>query len=344
MSNSIRPYRCPNCHSTELVNRDVETIACKCGSTYSVRYGIIDFIPEPSQAVKHELTGLAHENNVSVEDGCESVKLLRTARIETLDDLMTTSRHEPGQYYQQTMASYLEGLSMAQIDSGMKVLEIGSERRFANLTIIRDFCAEAYAVNIFFHISDENEDLAWPSRVLGDMNDLPFADGYFDLIVCSATLHHTATLPLAVKEIARVLRAGGRAVIVNEPVEGRIKTLGKRRQHDRTNRDNHIHEDPVTIQQWRQSIKASGLRPDPFLPNWFGQQVARIDTLSEGVRFAGLAKRLSPVFRHSTTRDLASVVGRLPGQSLLGLPLNVVLWKDEAGRTERVVPSLIGTS
>jgi len=328
MPTSIRPYRCPNCHSTELMSRDVDSMACECGTTYSIRYGIIDFIPEPSQAIRHELEGLAHENNVPVDDRCESAKLLRTARIETLDDLMTTSRHEPGQYYQQTMASYMEGLSRAQVDSAMKVLEIGSERRFAKLTMIKDFCAEAYALNIFFHISDENEDLAWPSRVLGDMNDLPFADGYFDLIVCSATLHHTATLPLAVKEIARVLRAGGRAVIVNEPVEGRIKTLGKRRQDDRANRDEHIHEDPVTMQQWRHSIKASGLREDPFLPKWFGQQVARIDALPEGVRFAGLAKRLSPVFRHSTTRDLLGVAGRRLGQSLLGLPLNVVLWKD----------------
>jgi hypothetical protein len=96
-------------------------------------------------------------------------------------------------YYQTTTAAFYEGLARAKPDAGMRVLELGSERTYFKLRTIRDLCDEAYALNIYFNINETNIDIDWPVRVLADMNDLPFPDGYFDLIICSATLHHTDT-------------------------------------------------------------------------------------------------------------------------------------------------------
>ncbi len=46
--------------------------------------------------------------------------------------------------------------------------------------------------------------------VCGDVHDLPFADGAFDLVACRCAPHHFADLDRACFEVARCLRAGGR--------------------------------------------------------------------------------------------------------------------------------------
>ncbi|HKD97163.1 MAG TPA: class I SAM-dependent methyltransferase, partial [Micromonosporaceae bacterium] len=52
---------------------------------------------------------------------------------------------------------------------------------------------------------------------VGDVTDLPFADGSFDLVVSSLSLHHWDEPEAAVPELARVLRPGGRVCIYDFP-------------------------------------------------------------------------------------------------------------------------------
>jgi ubiquinone/menaquinone biosynthesis C-methylase UbiE len=52
---------------------------------------------------------------------------------------------------------------------------------------------------------------------VGDVTSLPFADGSFDLIVSSLSLHHWDHPENAVPELARVLRPGGRVHIYDFP-------------------------------------------------------------------------------------------------------------------------------
>jgi len=47
---------------------------------------------------------------------------------------------------------------------------------------------------------------------LGDIHELPFADGEFDVVVCNWVLYHLHDLDRGVGELARVLRSGGRFV------------------------------------------------------------------------------------------------------------------------------------
>ena len=49
---------------------------------------------------------------------------------------------------------------------------------------------------------------------VGDVTNLPFPDGSFDLVVSSLSLHHWDEPEAAVPELARVLRPGGRLVAI----------------------------------------------------------------------------------------------------------------------------------
>jgi ubiquinone/menaquinone biosynthesis C-methylase UbiE len=52
---------------------------------------------------------------------------------------------------------------------------------------------------------------------VGDVTDLPFPDGSFDLVVSSLSLHHWDRPEAAAAELARVLRPGGRITIYDFP-------------------------------------------------------------------------------------------------------------------------------
>ena len=52
-----------------------------------------------------------------------------------------------------------------------------------------------------------------PTFVVGDVAALPFADGSFDLVVSTFSVHHWSDRQAGLGEIARVLRPGGQALI-----------------------------------------------------------------------------------------------------------------------------------
>lgn len=140
----------------------------------------------------------------------------------------------------------------------------------------------------------------------------------------SATLHHSTDVGLALTEASRVLRSGGRAIVVNEPVAGIAKGLGGPTGHDR---DGDIHEDEVTFQAWRRAIRSSDLRADHFVPAWFLNQLRDRDRLPEGTRFRAIGGLVAPLARRSALADLTRALARVPSQAVLGVPLNAVLWK-----------------
>lgn len=52
----------------------------------------------------------------------------------------------------------------------------------------------------------------------GAAEALPFGEAEFDIVTCRLTTHHFADLPQAVREMSRVLKAGGKLVIVDTTV------------------------------------------------------------------------------------------------------------------------------
>lgn len=48
--------------------------------------------------------------------------------------------------------------------------------------------------------------------IVGDAHQLPFIGGYFDLVTCSLSLSHFSDISIALREIRRILRFGGRFI------------------------------------------------------------------------------------------------------------------------------------
>jgi SAM-dependent methyltransferase len=55
-------------------------------------------------------------------------------------------------------------------------------------------------------------------RILGDMNDMPFRQGVFDIVFVAASLHHSSRIHKTIRLIKHVLKPGGKLIVVNEPV------------------------------------------------------------------------------------------------------------------------------
>jgi SAM-dependent methyltransferase len=82
--------------------------------------------------------------------------------------------------------------------SPRRVLEAGCGEGELSERIQKELDAEVVAVD--------------QSERIGDVQDLPFADGSFDVAIAAWMLYHVPDLDLALSELARVLRPGGRLV------------------------------------------------------------------------------------------------------------------------------------
>jgi ArsR family transcriptional regulator len=90
----------------------------------------------------------------------------------------------------------------------------------------------------------------------GDLEALPLDDGSVDLAILSLVLHHVAEPGAALSEIHRVLRPGGRLVIVDM------------REHDRSELAEEMgHQWPgFDAQPLRRWLTEAGLEPGPWVP------------------------------------------------------------------------------
>ena len=94
-----------------------------------------------------------------------------------------------------------------------RVLEVGCGWGELAEWIERDTGADVVAVDLSPRMIELASERGIDARV-ADVQELPFADGEFDLVVAAWMLYHVPDIGLALTEIARVLRPGGRLVAI----------------------------------------------------------------------------------------------------------------------------------
>ena len=102
---------------------------------------------------------------------------------------------------------------------------------------------------------------------VGDVDDLPFGDGAFDLVTCRIAPHHFADIGRFLAEAARALPPGGRLAVVDNVVPG-SRLRGKRADRERQAgvyvnvfemlRDP-SHVRCLSVEAWQDALVAAGL-------------------------------------------------------------------------------------
>jgi ubiquinone/menaquinone biosynthesis C-methylase UbiE len=118
--------------------------------------------------------------------------------------------------------------------TGKRILDVGCGKgRFARVFQERYPQAEVWGLDI------SEEMLKYiPARIhtrAGSMTALPFEDGWFDAAYATESLEHAVEIDVAVREICRVVKPGGRIAIIDKNAAqfGKLKTPEWERWFDR---------------------------------------------------------------------------------------------------------------
>lgn len=115
-------------------------------------------------------------------------------------------------------------LERLELSGTETVLDLGAGRGWAAKYFARIGC-ETVALDV---TADENIGLGrgralmehagvYFERVIGDGENLPFQADTFDLVFCSAALHHSSNLSQLLESVHKVLKSGGRLCAIREP-------------------------------------------------------------------------------------------------------------------------------
>lgn len=223
-----RNLRCPACRcekTLELHERETDelevregTLRCgACGGEFPVHRGVAELLHDPPEHILIEAAGLERFAEHMRQGGWDRETML------SLPDL------EHGYWYVQARSMH-QLLTTIPFVPGQSVLDVGSNTCWASAHFaergLRAIALDIATVELQgLYTADyyiEERDLFF-ERLLGSMDAIPLESSSVDYVYCCQVLHHNdlAGLRRTFGEIFRVLRPGGRLLMVNET----LKTL-----------------------------------------------------------------------------------------------------------------------
>ena len=233
----------------------------------------------------------------------------------------------PQNYGRSVQLNFDYAFDRVQPTGSERVLEVGAEHDFPFLQRFRERGCECYATNLY--LSYERNQSPGAQVVLGDMNLLPYRSGMFDIVLLSATSHHSPDLAGLLMELSRVTKPSGWVLLLNDPTHGIFKHtfdrfgMGIRKGGDRSQL---VNENEYSAAAYRRLSKAAGFNVyESFFSVFYDHKLTRGQV--DGVRFAPLARIVSRAWRIGPIRRFLLKAGLYPGQLLIGLELNLILKK-----------------
>ena len=205
--------RCPACHAVDFRIRGEDLICTPCGTAYPIdpRASVVAFSAVHADgAVKRDIQewwGDLYNQIYKNYDQMLSTESL-DSDLNDLDAMFRRRRH-------------MAAVEMGMLDlTGQRVLEIGSgagahsclfKRRGADVTAVDLTPARALSTARKLALARGSG----PARAYqADAENLPFRDEIFDVVYSNGVLHHSEDTNACIAEVKRVLKPGGRAVIM----------------------------------------------------------------------------------------------------------------------------------
>ncbi|MBF0128924.1 MAG: class I SAM-dependent methyltransferase [Alphaproteobacteria bacterium] len=138
--------------------------------------------------------------------------LTRESLLKSLDDLEDMFRLRRHMAVVEMPLAGLKGRRVLEIGPGAGGHSALFAKHGALMTSLDITFDRARATNAKFRLMEGLA--AGCQAVQGDSETLPFADDTFDIVYSNGVLHHTTDTAAAVDEVRRVLKPGGRAVIM----------------------------------------------------------------------------------------------------------------------------------
>ena len=205
---NVAALRCPYCEKTQLL-QSPDAISCQsCGLHFPITHGVVNTLVKPDSEVVRELQGMleeAHEKGESWQSVDELI-VRRVPHVTSQQEREKFTLGFPKNYYRSTRLNVDMAYSLIDLSKIKTMLEIGGENEFPYLKSLHERGIDCSVTNIHFTYDSEDEPQPWVTKVAGDMNRLPFRDQFFDLVLLSATSHHSPNLDRTIAEIARVTR------------------------------------------------------------------------------------------------------------------------------------------
>lgn len=268
--------RCPACRGKELRLEDTKSddieiragrILCgNCGATFDIKEGIADFLKDPGVDIRREQAAVDNEEYLWGGDG--NKYRINKANIGRFREQFLTLPEGDGSHFFKRGGCFqpiAEGshrfystLKRMQLKADDKVLALGDGFGYASYKFAqRGSRVAALDISSYLLASDLYIKDAYFDRVFSDMHKMPFKDASFDIVYCSAVLHHSKDLKGVFSEILRVLKPCGRLFVINESSRGIFEKVNplfedlKKRGYSDT---------AYTIPEWVRAARSAGFK------------------------------------------------------------------------------------
>lgn len=241
---------CIECKATLGEPMDNFLACSSCGKKYSIINGIPVVLPEPlSPAAKSEEQFWRTDEIEGVESPYPWMGL-----VHKKNDILHVQ-------------SVLDFMEDKVCFDAKKILEIGSgpsylsgliKLRYSNTNVIATDIAPSALIKgkyIVGEIMKVSIDMA-----ACDMENLPFPDEEFDYVVVFSSLHHCENLLNALKESRRVLKSGGKLLVLGEPATTFLTWLFHKRRYCSRSKELGMNEKLYTYAKWKNFLKKSHFR------------------------------------------------------------------------------------
>lgn len=153
---------------------------------------------------------------------------------------------------------FYSALEDLQLSGKERILEIGACFSYASFKFAQIGCSVvALDISNYLKVSSLYVEKAYFERLFSDMHRMPFSDNTFDIVFGSAVLHHSKNLKDVFAQILRVLRPGGKLVLINEAGRGvweRIHPVYKQME------EKGFGDTAYNLLEWKKGAQAGGFK------------------------------------------------------------------------------------